>query len=54
MLEVFLKVTDPKGFKTSMNDTGFPFFKNMYFRNANSLWKLVQLEQIEKHLKAKV
>ena len=35
-------------------DIGYPFFKNMFFRNANSLWKLVQLEQIEKHDKAKV
>ena len=25
-----------------------------FFRNANSLWKLGQLKQIEKHLKAKV
>ena len=37
----------------SMNDIGYPFFKNMSFRNTNSLWKLVQLEQIEKHLKTK-
>ena len=37
-----------------MNDFGYTFFKNIYFRNANSLGKLVPLEQIEKHLKAKV
>ena len=36
-----------------MNDIGYPFFKNMSVRNTNSLWKSVQLEKIEKHLKTK-
>ena len=37
----------------SVNEIGWPFFKNKSFRNANSLRKLVQLEQIEKHRKTK-
>ena len=37
--------------RLSMNDIGYLFFKNMSLRNTNSLWKLVQLERIEKHLK---
>ena len=37
-----------------MNDIRYPFFKNISLKNANSLQKSVQLEQIEKHLKAKV
>ena len=36
---MFLKHVSP------MNDIGYPFFKNMSFKNANSLSKLVQLEQ---------
>ena len=48
ILEVSLNINDPKNVLkhvSPMNDIGYPFFKNMSFKNANSLSKLVQLEQ---------
>ena len=55
ILEVFFDYNWSKNVlkHLSTNDIEYPFFKNMSFRNANS-WKLVQLKQIEEHLKAKV
>ena len=37
-----------------MHGAGCPFFKNMSFRNCNSLCYLAKFEQIEEHLKTKV
>ena len=50
ILEVFLNITGPETFENNylwmILDTNF--LKNMSFRSANSLWKLLHLEQIEK------
>ena len=38
----------------SINEVGYPFFKNISFNNFNSSWNLVQSEQILKHLNTSV